>query len=347
MESIPPSPVFPGTRWALVLTSGLLGLLGCSGAVLGDGSDTADGGTQGASPRLEVADGGPAGAACEHYYAAQYTRCGGPILPPSEAARVEARFVQACVNDIALPGSGMTTVSVAGVRLGARCFALRVSGRPAASVQLSRIVALWSARPMQGSQRQSGHCQGTAFFSPEGPIGPTTCGTCGSWLASARFAPMAISRLAARVMPYASLVPAWRRRPNRRTRAWRLRKEMSERRATTFRPSAGTGLYCAAQTGTCSMLADAGARCGDGAKLPGGCVAPLACVGTPGACASGGVGSPCTHDSDCAPGFGCAQAEHCTSTGSGSFCSSSGTCSAITWAAQGQVCDGGGGRAAS
>ena len=54
VESIPPSPVFLGTRWALVLTSGLLGLLGCSGAVLGDGSDTADGGTQGANPLLEV-----------------------------------------------------------------------------------------------------------------------------------------------------------------------------------------------------------------------------------------------------------------------------------------------------
>jgi hypothetical protein len=76
-----------------------------------------------------------------------------------------------------------------------------------------------------------------------------------------------------------------------------------------------TGLYCAAQTGTCSMLADAGAPCGDGAKPPGdpgGCVAPLACVGTPGACASGGVGSPCTYDPD----------------------------SAITWAMQGQACGG-------
>src|SRR6185312_13202283 len=46
--------------------------------------------------------------------------------------------------------------------------------------------------------------------------------------------------------------------------------------------SCGPGLYCAAQTGTCTLLGTIGAPCGDGPTLPGapgGCLAPLACVG--------------------------------------------------------------------
>jgi hypothetical protein len=316
-------------------------LLGCGGGTSNDVS------TPDANASAEaLPDAGPAGAACEHYYAAQYTRCGGPILPPSEATRVEARFVQVCVNDIALPGSGMTTVSVE-----ACASALDVSpcefpaGQPLACNFHGSMPG--GSRCNEGLQCQSGDCQGTAFFSPEGQIGPTTCGTCeplvgvgqvcGHGNFSAGCASDAVCLLGAGMETAAE--PTYTC----------VAITQGDVGATCDDLSAlcRTGLYCAAQTGTCSMLADAGAPCGDGAKPlgdPGGCVAPLACVGTPGACASGGVGSPCTYDPDCAPGLGCAQAEHCTSTGSGTFCSSSGTCSAITWAAPGQACDGGGTR---
>src|SRR5208283_2831822 len=47
-------------------------------------------------------------AACDHYFAAQYSRCGGPILPASETSRIRARFEQVCQNQVSLPGSGMT-----------------------------------------------------------------------------------------------------------------------------------------------------------------------------------------------------------------------------------------------
>jgi hypothetical protein len=293
-----------------------------------------------------VGDAGPAGSACLHYYAAQYTRCGGPVLPASEEARQQARFVQVCLNDIGLPGSGMTIAAVA-----ACASALDASPCefPAGQPQACNFHgSLPGGRPCnEGLQCQSGQCQGTAAISPEGPIGPFTCGACAPFVQTGQVCGQGNfsggctsdeicligAGMETAAMPTYTCVAI----------------TQGDVGATCDDLSAlcKTGLYCAAQTGTCSMLADAGAPCGDGAKPPGnpgGCVAPLACVGTPGACASGGVGSPCTYDPDCAPGLGCAQTELCTSTGSGTTCSSSGTCSAITWAIQGQACDGGGTR---
>src|SRR5215471_8706647 len=44
------------------------------------------------------ADAGARNAACDHYYAAQYLRCGGPRLPVDEAARIQVRFEEACAS---------------------------------------------------------------------------------------------------------------------------------------------------------------------------------------------------------------------------------------------------------
>src|SRR5690349_14923313 len=49
---------------------------------------------------------------CSHYFVAQYERCGGPVLPANEAARIRARFETMCRNEMDLPGSGMTDASL-------------------------------------------------------------------------------------------------------------------------------------------------------------------------------------------------------------------------------------------
>src|SRR5580698_3034859 len=161
MEGIPARLVSLRMRWALVLTCGLPGLLGCSGAVLGDGSPTAHGGTQSANALLEVDDGGPATSACEHYYAAQNLRCGGPVLPSSEAMRQEARSVQVCLNDVALPGSGMTRASVEACASALDSSPCELPGGLPVACKFNG--ALPGGAPCnEGLQCQSGYCQGTA-----------------------------------------------------------------------------------------------------------------------------------------------------------------------------------------
>jgi hypothetical protein len=338
VKGIPPSPVFLGTRWALVVASGLLGLLGCSGAVLGDGSNTADGGTQGANPLLEVADGGPATSGCEHYYAAQNLRCGGPVLPSSEAMRDEARFVRVCLNDMALPGSGMTHASVEACAAALDSSPCDLPDGPPVACKFNG--ALPGGAPCnEGLQCQSGQCQGTAALTPEGPIGPYTCGTCAPFVTvgqvcSGGCASNAICLIGAGMETAADPTYSC------------IAVTQGDVGAACDDLSAicKTGLYCAAQTGRCTALADAGAVCGEGATPPGdpgGCVAPLGCVGLQGdaTCGSGAAAAFCLDDNDCSPGLGCAPGP-CSSSIARIGCSASGTCQPVTWAMSGQACDG-------
>jgi hypothetical protein len=105
-----------------------------------------------------------------------------------------------------------------------------------------------------------------------------------------------------------------------------------------------TGLYCSAQTQTCATLGGTGASCGEGPHAPGwpgGCAAPLSCVGLPGmtACSSGGAGAFCLGDSDCSAGLGCVPGP-CSSNIARIGCAASGTCAPITWLGPGTTCDG-------
>src|ERR1017187_3028567 len=50
--------------------------------------------------------------ACDHYFEVQYLRCGGPVLPMAETARIRGRFHQVCANEMALPGSGISAASL-------------------------------------------------------------------------------------------------------------------------------------------------------------------------------------------------------------------------------------------
>jgi hypothetical protein len=340
VEGIPPSPVSLGTRWALVLTSGLLG---CSGAVLGDGSDTRGRWDGGARPLLEVADGGPATSACEHYYAAQNLRCGGPVLPSSKAMRAEARFVQVCLNDIALPGSGMTHASVEACASALDSSPCELPDGPPVACNFNG--ALPGGAPCnEGLQCQSGQCQGTAAFSPEGPIGPYTCGTCAPFVAVGQVC--AHENFSGGCASNAiCLIGAGMERATYPTYTCVAVAQGDVGAACDdLSVTCKSGLYCAAQTRRCTVLGDAGAACGEGPTppgAPGGCGAPLSCVGLQGAatCSIGALGAFCLDDLDCSAGLGCVPGP-CSTTVARIGCSASGTCQPVAWASAGEMCDG-------
>jgi hypothetical protein len=285
-----------------------------------------------------VSDAGPAGVVCAHYYAAQYSRCGGPVLPASEEARQQARFVQACLNEIALPGSGMTIAAVEACASALDVSACELPDGPPVACNFSGTLP-GGAACNEGRQCMSGQCQGTVFLSPEGPLGPTTCGTCASFAeagqvcAQGHFTAGCAAGQTCQIgagMETASM-PTYTCVPTIEGDAGTACDEDPSR-------TCAPGLYCAAQTGQCQPLGDAGARCGQGAMPPGnpgGCQAPLSCVGNPGmtSCSLGDGGAFCLEDYDCSPGLGCVSGPCAPS------CSASGTCQSVTWAWPGQTCD--------
>jgi hypothetical protein len=283
-----------------------LGLLPCERLEAGSGASGSVSASGSISPVSPV-------VACDDYFAAQYDRgCGGPQLPPTEAARLRTRFEQVCQNQYALPGSGITPAA-----LEACASALEASpcelpdGPPAACAFQGSLPG--GAACNEGFQCQSQVCQGTADFSPGGQIGPNTCGTCSPPVADAG-TPVTYGDIGATCDDPTTL-------------------------------SCKTGLYCAAQTAQCVQLAVAGAPCGEGPKPPGnpgGCVPPLSCVGNAGAatCSLGATGAFCLDDLDCAPGLGCVPGP-CAPPGVGARigCAASGTCGAVAWASAGQPCN--------
>jgi hypothetical protein len=334
---VPPDVCF--TRCS---SSGWRGTLSCfSGAwVAGMGlisCGPGDSGTDASGPMSSTA----AITACDHYFAAQYARgCGGPEVPPDEQARILARFEQVCQNQYALPGSGVTPAT-----LEACASALEASpcelpdGQPEACTFQGSLPG--GAACNEGFQCESGRCQGTAFASPEGQIGPTTCGTCEAAVAlgqvcgqgnSSAGCPAKAGCVAedasASIPTYTCAAPAY-----------------GDVGATCDDETAlcETGLYCA--SGQCAPLAVAGAPCGAGPTPPGnpgGCVPPLSCVGDPGAttCALGVTGAFCLDDLDCSPGLGCMPGP-CAPMGVPARigCAASGTCGPVAWGGPGQSCD--------
>ena len=310
-----------------------LGLLQCTAA------ERADAAREAGSD--EAAAGADAGGPCDHYFGASIMRCGGPLLPASELRRIRARFEELCQNQIALPGSGVTTAS-----LEACASALDVSpcelpaGPP---VECSFHGSLPGGTPCnEDFQCASGICRGTAFLSPDGQIGPTTCGACapaatvsiGQVCAQGTFSASCPEGAACILSDSTSAMPAY-----------------ACVATTTGNVGAGcddllarckTGLYCSTQTHQCAVLGAKGAPCGEGPNAPGnpgGCAPPLSCVGNPGSatCDIASEGAFCLSDDDCSPGLGCIPGPCSTTARIG--CSASGTCMPVAWAAPGQPCD--------
>ena len=298
----------------------LAAALGCTSAV------QPDGGTAGGRP---LGDGGP--TACDHYYAAQFTRCGGPQLPAAEAARQLARFEQVCQNEAALPGSGVTAAT-----LDACADALDLSPCefPAGPPQACQFHGtLPGGSPCaDGIQCQSGRCGGTQSFSPEGPTGPAVCGTCANVTTVGQPCGQADCPAAS-----ACILD----NPGGSTYSCKATSDGTQGAScddlTTY---CQPGLYCAAQTATCQPVAAVGAACGDGSRPPGdpgGCAAPYGCEELSMTCVSSPDGGPCLSDFDCAPGLGCIPEGPCANPARFG-CSASGQCVPITWAQSGQPC---------
>jgi hypothetical protein len=329
LRAIPIAPL------ALVLTSGLLA---CGG--LRDGDSPAGSGNGAIDAVTALADASGASSACSHYYAAQYTRCGGPLPPANQ----EARFVQVCLGDMALPGSGMSPPAVEACASALDASPCELpNGAPS---ECNFKGSLPGGAPCnQGAQCQNGVCQGTVAYSPGGQEGPFTCGTCapiatvGQTCAHDDFSASCVGNALCLITP-----------------ATATASDATYTCVATVEGDVGaacddlsatckTGLYCASQTGQCAVLGEAGATCGEGASRPsgdpGGCAAPLSCVGLPGAatCDAGAEGAFCLLDADCHQGLGCLPGP-CSSTEGRIGCAASGTCAPVAWAAAGQPCDG-------
>jgi hypothetical protein len=180
-------------------------------------------------------------------------------------------------------------------------------------------------------------------FTPEGPTGPRTCGTCEA--AAAIGEVCGNDNFSAGCHPTGSCLTKDPTATIATYTCMAITQGDPGAPCDDLAAFCKPGLYCAAQTAKCAQLGAAGALCGDGSRPPGdpgGCLAPLACVGLPGAstCASGGAGAFCLSDYDCNSGLGCEPAGPCASNGQPARfgCSQSGQCVSTTWASPGHPC---------
>jgi hypothetical protein len=297
----------------------------------------------GSDPVATSADAGMTGisgrGACDHYFDAQYSRCGGPALPTAETSRIRARFEQVCTNEVGLRGSGITAAD-----LEACATALDVSacqlpwGLPVACDFHGSLAG--GAPCADGAQCASGQCQGMQSFTPEGPTMPVTCGTCLPAVAAKQVC--AHDTFSAGCGQGAVCITADTTAGDPTYSCVELAQGDVDAACDDLSAMCKPGLYCSTQTGRCTPLEGAGAACGDGPGrgAPGGCKAPLGCGDPPSTCRSGSAGADCVTDQECAPGFGCVPAGPCAGEGQAARigCSASGQCVAITWAAAGQAC---------
>jgi hypothetical protein len=160
------TPTACGLVFAVLLTGACSGRLPPQGVV-----------TQDSVPAVSGKLGDAGLAACDHYYAAQYTRCAGPTLPASENARVLGRFEQVCENEAALTGSGVTAATLEACASALDESPCELPEGPPVACNFQGTLAGGSACTDR-IQCQSGECSGTVSYSPEGPTAPFTCGTC-------------------------------------------------------------------------------------------------------------------------------------------------------------------------
>jgi hypothetical protein len=311
-------------------------VVGCSSSSVDTGrSDPGTAGTGGALS-ADQADAHVGTAACGRYYAAQYSRCGGPQLPADEESRVRDRFVRSCESEMGLPGSGMTSASVAACASALSASPCDLPAGPPPACDFHGFLA-GGAPCSDGFQCASGACMGTAYITPGGQDGPSTCGTCAP-VAALGAACGDIAECAAGTLCITKDTSA--AQPVYTCTAVTLGGVDAACDDLTARCAAG--LYCSSQTGQCAPLAVGGAACGEGSRdYTGGCEPPAACVGLPGSrkCSSGAKGAFCLTDTECARGLGCVPGP-CIGPSARVGCAPSGTCQPVTWASPGEACDG-------
>ena len=280
-------------------------------------------------------------AACDHYFSAQYLRCGGPRLPDEEIARIRGRFELFCQNEIALPGSGLSAETVDACAATLDVSPCELPEGPPLACQFRGSLPSGAACT-DDIQCASGSCDDGVLATPEGPTGPPKCGTCrggavtvGQVCAHDNFSAGCPTGSICLTADTSAALPTY-------TCTAVVEGDVGAV-CDDIAASCKPGLYCAG--GRCAQLAGAGAPCGEGVLThsePGGCAAPLGCegVGAEATCTSGAVGASCLNDFDCSVGLGCVPVGACATGGQTARigCSQSGQCVAISWAESGQPC---------
>ncbi|MBI5531293.1 MAG: hypothetical protein HY898_01160 [Deltaproteobacteria bacterium] len=252
---------------------------------------------------------------CEHYFLATHSRrCGGPVLPAAELDRIHARWIQACANQLQLPGSGITPVTLDACASALETVACLLQGPPAACQFHGALPK--GAACNEDSQCQSGRCVNTETDLPSGYRSPLRCGTCvgvvdvgqpcGQDLCPAG-AGCFLTDPASNAYVCFAVTEGEAGAGCDQVKAW-------------CKP----GLYCDAQSSQCTPLHELGATCTP--YGPSGCQPPLICSGNPATCVEPGqVGAKCKQSVDCAPGLGCAYL-------------TTHLCSTVTWVGPGEPC---------
>ena len=257
-------------------------------------------------------------------------------MPPAEVARTRARFESVCRNQFALPGSGITPVTLDVCASALDSSACELPDGPPPECDFHGSLA-GRAACTDGVQCQSGSCAGTASVGPGEQVSPFTCGTC---------APLAVLGATcgdASCSANAICITQDTTAASPIYVCTALTQGGVGAACDGLTALCQPGSYCASATKTCNTLGHAGASCGEGTgDWAGGCAAPLACVNSSGGqvCSSGATtGAFCLTDFECATGLGCLPGP-CSSSGARIGCAESGTCGAVAWNAPGEACDG-------
>jgi hypothetical protein len=246
----------------------------------------------------------PQADACGHYYDVFY---GGGVcrldpLPAAESRRQRARFVRACQNQFALPGSTVTPAdvsacadaSICGERTPAACLSIGTLAAGAACNSSSQCSSASCSVPAAG-------CGTCSVSTPDGKScahgsagGPGGCGP---------------HSLCDTTMPNWTCIPA---------------PSLDVGAPCPLPDECKPGLYChivpPGPVGTCARASAAGDSCSMGAE----CAYPLFCNTNLKCQSPEPAGSTCAYDADCVRGLAC------DSYGM--------TCKPVAWVGAGQAC---------
>jgi hypothetical protein len=259
--------------------------------------------------------------ACEHYFAAQYmTPCAVPAPQAAELARIKPRFISACLNQIAAPGSGMTPNVIEACANALAAIGCQWQYPPAACDFHGSLPG--GAACNEAMQCRSGNCQNmvNVVSNPAGPQNaPIHCGTCTPALREGASCGTAGDCAAGfECMTTLAMTSA----PNPVYTCTKVNEGEAGARCDELTALCKPGLYCNA--GSCSALhTNSGDACG-AMSGPNGCMAPLTCSDQRICLPPAAPGESCAGNQRCADGLVCNSMQHCEP---------------LTWAEPGTACD--------